>query len=148
MTSYPTQITLSDPFKTPLHIIVREFSNTVKAFEKKPYHINRLVKTLGKKVHVKFCTSQRQALATLIEFACSPDSIIFRKIRNMLGMTKTKIDGVQSKINTLVVLVCCCNLETMMVGMREALSFKHFSQPYLAKIAGCCPQTIYRHLKS
>lgn len=148
MTSYPLLATLPNPYKTPHHKIVSEFAKAVESYSRKPYHVQRLLKILGKKIHVKFCISQKQALASLMEFASDPTSVVFRKIRKLLGLANVKIDGVQSKINTLAVLICCLNVETMTVGIRDHNGFSHFSQPYLAKVADCSPSTIYRHLKS
>ncbi len=147
MTTYPIIPVFTDPYTTPIHKTFSAFTDAVREYRKKPYHIQRLIKVLGKKIHVKFQTSQRVAVMVLLKFACDPRGQEFADIRKALGLESTKIDGVVSMINTVATLICCCNLSTFQVGMEKNGKFSHFSQPYLAAIAECSPKTIYRHLK-
>ena len=147
MTTYPIKAYFKNPYSTPLENLVKVFEKAIHQVAQKPYKIEKIAKTLGKKLHIQFQTSQRVAIMTLLKFACDPKSIKNSKLRRSLGLENTKSDGIHSMINTLSALVCLCNLATFQIGIKKGKKFSYYSQPYIAKVAGCCSQTIYRHLK-
>lgn len=85
MTTNTIAIRQPSPFTATSEELIQNFQKAVSLYKQNPYHIARLVKTLGKKMHIKFPTTIRVALMTLIKLACNPLSPRHAKLRSALN---------------------------------------------------------------